>query len=115
MAATALTHIPFNRFAVVASSGMVGFLALWQGIFSLIQYRPCAIQNPNYVLAPNPGAGLTQLGISAVALLVLFFGAKRLQTNFRDGFFGYALVVGTLLVGEGLLAFIFIRLSTCAN
>jgi hypothetical protein len=107
--------IPFNRFATVASAGLVSFLAFWQGFFSLIYYRPCAIQAPSYVLPPNPAAGVTEFGIALVALVVLFWGAKRLRDSFNRGFTGYAMLVATLLVGEGLLAFIFLRLSTCAG
>ena len=112
--ATAVRTIPFSRFATVASAGLVAFLAFWQGFFSLIYYRPCAIQAPHYVLPPNPAAGITEFGISIVALVVLFWGAKRLRDSFTHGFAGYAMLVATLLVGEGLLAFIFLRLSTCA-
>jgi len=114
---TTIRRIPFNHFAVVAAAGLVGFLALWQGIFSLIDYRPCAISNPSYVLSPNVNAAITQLSISAVALCVLFIGARKLRSNFgNEGFFGYSLVVVNLLIGEGLLAFIFVRLSSvCAG
>ncbi len=110
------THsIPFSRFAVVACAGLVAFLAFWQGVFSFMHYRPCAIQDPSYILTPNPAAGLMEFGIAAVALVILFAGAKRLRTNFKDGFFGYTLVVTNLLIGESLLSFIFLRLSTCAG
>ena len=114
MATTSLQSIPFSRFAVVAAAGMVAFLAFWQGFFALIHYRPCAIIAPHYVLPPNPGAGFTELGISALATLVLFYGAKRLRSNFDGAGAGYVMVVTTLLVGQGVLAFIFLRLSTCA-
>jgi hypothetical protein len=112
--ATAPPTIPFNRFAVVAAAGMVGFLAFWQGFFSLIYYRPCALQAPHYVVAPNLPAAAAELGLAMVALGVLFWGARRLRDSFTEGFFGYALVVASLLVSESLLAFIFLRLSTCA-
>jgi hypothetical protein len=107
--------IPFSRFAVVAAAGMVGFLAFWQGFFSLIYYRPCALQSPSYVIAPNLSAAAAELGLAMVALGVLFWGAQRLRDSFTQGFFGYALVVASLLVSESLLAFIFLRLSTCAG
>ncbi|HSX01930.1 MAG TPA: hypothetical protein VLI05_01305 [Candidatus Saccharimonadia bacterium] len=115
MASTSLRVIPFSRFAVVASAGLVAFLAFWQGFFSLIHYRPCAIIAPNYALNPNPGAGLTEFGIAATATLVLFYGAKRLRTNFDGAAAGYIMVVTSLLVGQGVLAFIFLQLSTCAG
>lgn len=115
MATTAIRNIPFNRFAVVAASGMVGFLAFWQGFFSLIYYRPCALQAPDYVIAPNLSAALTEFGIAAVAMVMLFWGARRLRDSFTEGFFGYAMVVTSLLIGEGFLAFIFLRVSTCAG
>jgi hypothetical protein len=113
MAATTPT-IPFSRFATVASAGLVAFLAFWQGFFSLIYYRPCSLQAPNYIIPPNPAAAATEFGLAAVALIVLFWGARRLRDSFTEGFLGYALVVVSLLVGESLLAFIFVRLSTCA-
>lgn len=107
--------IPFHRFAVVAAAGLVGFLALWQGIFSLMHYRPCAIQNPAYVLPPNPSAAFAEFGLSAAALVILFVGARRLKEGFADSALAYYFVVTGLLVGQGLLAFIFLRLSTCAS
>lgn len=110
-----LNTIPFHRFAIVAAAGLVGFLALWQGIFSLMRYRPCAIQNPAYILPPNPSAALTEFGLSVVALIILFVGARRLREGFADSAAGYYFVVSGLLVGQGLLAFIFLRLSTCAG
>ena len=110
-----IKNIPFYRFALVASSGLVCFLALWQGIFSLIHYRPCAIQAPSYVLPPNPSAALTEFALAITALLVLFVGARRLRAGFPEGMLAYSLVIASLLVGQGLLAFIFVSLSTCAS
>ncbi len=115
MAKSSIRKIPFSRFVVVASAGLVGFLAFWQAFFSFTGYRPCALQNPDYVIPPNPNAAITELGICIIAMVVLFWGAKRLRTNFPEGFFGYSMVVVNLLIGEGLLAFVFLRLSTCAG
>ncbi len=111
---TTVTSIPFSRLAIVASAGLVAFLAFWQGFFSFLHYRPCAIVQPNYVLAPNPEAGFTEFGIALVAVLVLFAGAKRLRQDFEMGQAAYLAVVISLLIGQGLLAFVFLRLSTCA-
>jgi hypothetical protein len=107
--------IPFHRFAIVASAGLVAFLALWQGIFSLMHYRPCAFQNPAYVIPPNPSAALAEFGISLVGLVVLFLGARRLREGYEGGIVSYYIAVFSLLLGQGLLAFIFLRLSTCAS
>ena len=106
-------QIPFNRFVTVATSGLVAYLAIWQGVFSSIEYRPCIVR-PDYVLTPNLGAAATQFGLALVALIVLFYGAKHLRRGFDRDQVGYTATVLSLLVGEGLLAFIFIRLSACA-
>lgn len=107
--------IPLHRFAIVAAAGLVAFLALWQGIFALMHYRPCAIQAPHYSLPPNPEAAITEFSLAAVALGILFVGARGLRQGFTSGMLGYNLVVFSLLIGQGLLAFIFLRLSTCAG
>ncbi len=108
--------IPFWHFATVAASGMVAFLAFWEGFFSFFTYRPCTISNPNFVLERNLGASATEFGICLVALLVLFNGAKRLQGNFERAELAYTVVVINLLVSESLLSFIFIRLFlSCAG
>jgi hypothetical protein len=104
--------MPFRYFATVASAGMVAFIAFWEGFFSLIAYHPCTLQNPDYTIQPNPRVALIQFGLSVVALFVLFMGAKRLQKHTERGILPYLLVIINLLVGEGLLSFIFIKLSS---
>ncbi len=112
---SANSTIPLHRFATVAAAGLVAFLAFWQGVFSLIDYRPCALQAPNYVIPPNPQVALMEFAIALLALVILFIGAKRLNSSFHNVPVAYYLVITSLLTGQGLLAFIFLRLSTCAG
>ena len=108
--------MPFRYFVTVASAGMIGFIAFWEGFFSLIAYHPCSIQNPSYVIPPSPQVALIQFSISIIAIGVLFMGAKRLQHHTEGGTLPYLVVIINLLVGEGLLSFIFIKLSaSCAG
>lgn len=107
--------IPFHRFAIVAAAGLVAFMALWQGIFSLLHYRPCAIQDPTYILPPNPSAAAMEFGLAVAAAAVLFLGARHLRQGFATSTAAYYFVVASLLVGQGLLAYIFLQLSTCAG
>ena len=81
-----------------------------------MHYRPCAFQQPSYILPPNPNAAITEFSLSVVALIVLFAGARRLRNGFADHELNYySFVVLSLLIGQGLLAFVFLRLSTCAG
>lgn len=108
--------IPFRHFIVVAASGMVAFVAFFQGLFSLGNYHPCSLLNSSYVIPANPQAAGIQFSLSLLALFVLFSGAKRLRKGFESGATAYAIAVTSLLIGEGLLSFLFIRMSAvCAG
>src|SRR6266567_9248636 len=108
--------IPFRRFLVVAAAGMVAFLSFWEGFFTLFDYRPCTLSDPSFVVYHNFGASAAEFGISLVALTVLFNGARRLQDGFGRTETAYTLVVVNLLVSEGLLSFIFLKLaSSCVG
>lgn len=81
----------------------------------MMHYRPCAIQNPNYILAPNPNAAITEFGIAILGLFMLYLGTKRLRTGYNLGLGSYYVATTSLLLGQGILAYIFLRLSTCAG
>lgn len=108
-----LARIPFSHFIVVASAGLVAFLALMQGTLTVSGYRPCN-------LAPIKSndslhTALFELGLAAVGYLVFLLGARRLRRGWESGTAAYNLVIIALLVGQGLLAYIFIRSTVCAG
>ena len=108
-----LTPIPFSRFATVASAGLVAFLALMQGVLTVGGYRPCgttAIQGNDTVKL-----AMFELGLAAIGYLVFLLGARRLRSGWEIGALSYNLAIFTLLIGQGLLAYVFIRMSVCAS
>jgi hypothetical protein len=108
-----LASIPFNRFIIVASAGLVAFLALMQGTLTVSGYRPCGMA----ALSPNQSlqAATMELGIAAAAYLIFLLGARRLRKGWDIGSGAYNLAIITLLVGQGLLAYVFIHSTICAN
>ena len=108
-----LAPIPFNRFIIVASAGMVAFLALMQGTLTVSGYHPCGMATS----APNQNlhAATFELGIAATAYLVFLLGARRLRKGWDVGAGAYNFAIITLLVGQGLLAYVFIHSTICAG
>ena len=108
-----LQPIPFNRFITVASAGMVAFLALMQGTLTVSGYRPCGLAP----LKANDSlqVAMLELGLAASGYLVFLLGARRLRKGWDVGAGAYNLAIFALLIGQGLLAYIFIRSTVCAG
>lgn len=102
--------VPFSRLAVVAAAGLVAFMALMQGILATTGYTTCQTK-----FSPNMSLAVTELGIAASAYLIFLVGALKLRKGWEKGQAAYLATVIALLVSAGLLAFIFIRASSCAS
>ena len=105
--------IPFNRFFTVACAGLVAFLALMQGTLTVSGYRPCGLKP--LAASDSINVAMFELGIAAVSYLVFLLGARRLRKGWSVGAPAYDFVILALLIGQGLLAYIFIRSSVCAG
>jgi hypothetical protein len=108
-----LAPVPFSHFLTVAAAGLVAFLALMQAGLSVSGYRPCG-QAP---LAPGHSmqVAMFELGLAAAAYLVFLLGAIRLRRGWDVGAAAYNLVIVALLIGQGLLAYMFILSTVCAS
>ena len=114
MARTArLPKIPFSRFFTVACAGLVAFLALMQGVLSVSGYRPCGLKP--LAATDSLNVAMFELGIAAISYLVFLLGARRLRQGWDVGSLAYNFAIFALLIGQGLLAYIFIRSSVCAH
>ena len=110
--------LPLRYFAIVAISGMVAFIAAFQGISSLGDFRTCT-QSVNVVHA-DLATGIFQFFMSILSLLVLLVGIRLLKRGLAfqgiEGYGGYLTAIVSLLIGEGLLSFVFLELSrACAS
>ncbi|MBW4061252.1 hypothetical protein HJC99_01630 [Candidatus Saccharibacteria bacterium] len=108
-----LAPVPFNRFLTVASAGLVAFLALMQGGLTVSGYRPCGL--PPLKATDSLQVAMLELGIAAAAYLVFLLGALRLRKGWDVGISAYNLAIFALLIGQGLLAYMFIRSTVCAG
>jgi hypothetical protein len=108
-----ISTVPFNRFITVASAGLVAFLALMQGTLTVSGYRPCGLTP----LQPNDNLqiAMLELGIAAAAYLIFLLGARRLRKGWNVGISAFNLAIFALLIGQGLLAFLFIHSTICAG
>lgn len=102
--------VPFSRLAVVATAGLVAFMALMQGIVATTGYTSCKVH-----YAPNMNLAFTQLGIAASAYLIFLIGALRLRKGWEKGQAAYIATVAALLVSAALLAVVFIHTTSCAS
>ena len=102
--------IPMRRLAIVASSGLIAFLSLMQGVLAITGNTSCLATraSANYELV------LIQFVIAVIAYGVFLLGAVRLRRNWEVGKAAYFSTVFALLISGGILSAMFIGMSSCA-
>jgi hypothetical protein len=105
-----LQPIPLRRLAIVASSGLIAFLSLMQGVLTLTGNPSCygSQVSANYELV------LIQFSIAVIAYGVFLLGALRLRHNWEAGKAAYFATVFALLISGGILSALFLGMSSCA-
>jgi hypothetical protein len=94
----------------VASSGLIAFLSLMQGVLTITGNPSCYGSR----LAPNYELAFVQFGIATIAYVVFLLGAIRLRKDWETGKAAYFATVFALLISGGILSTIFIGMSSCA-
>jgi hypothetical protein len=103
-------QVPMRRLVIVASAGLIAFLALMQGVLTLTGHPRC----PEATIAPDLLMALIEFSIAAVAYGVFLLGAIRLRRGWETGKAIYFATVAALLLSGGILSAMFISMSSCA-